>query len=172
MNAKKSKCLYFGKRIDISCSISLNGKTIDWTDQWLYLGVTLKSSRLFSCCVKERIKKFYRCANSILRIEGFSNDTVMLRLVEAHCVPLLTYAIEIIHVTNRNERRQLRVAYNSLFRKIFHFRMSDSVTALQHFHYRPTWEELVKKRQLSFQYRLTKCGEDSLARNLLFSLFM
>ena len=64
---------------------------------------------------------------------GFSNDMVMLRLVESHCVPLLTYAIEIIHVLDRDDRRQQRVAYNSLFRKIFHYRKFESVTALQHF---------------------------------------
>ena len=50
---------------------------------------------------------------------------VMLQLVESHCVPLLTYALEFIHVSNRDERRQLRVAYNSLFRKIFNYRWSD-----------------------------------------------
>ena len=36
---------------------------------------------------------------------------VMLRLIETHCIPLLTYGIEIVHVVNRDERRQLRVYY-------------------------------------------------------------
>ncbi len=66
----------------------------------------------------------------------------MLHLIETHCVPLLTYAIEVIHVADRDERRQLRVAYNSVFRKLFNYRWSESVTALQHFLGRPTWEEL------------------------------
>ena len=57
---------------------------------------------------------------------------------------------EIIHVKNRDEKRQLRVAYNSVFRKIFGYRWSESVTALQGFLSRPTWEELVEKRQSSF----------------------
>ena len=42
--------------------------------------------------------KFYRCANAILRNDGRSDDLIMLKLVETHCVPLLTYAIEIVHV--------------------------------------------------------------------------
>ena len=110
--------------------------------EWLYLGVTLKSGKFFNCCVKERIKKFYRGANSILRIDGNTNDTVMLRLLEAYCVPLLTCAIEIVHVANSDERRQLRVAYNSIFRKIFDNRYRESVTKLQQFLGRLTWEDI------------------------------
>ena len=92
----------------------------------------------------------------------------MLRLLETHCVPLLTYAIEIIHIANRDERRQLRVAYNSLFRKIFAYRWSQSVTDLQHFFSRPTWEELVDKRRHSFIKNLSKQSTDSLPRAIVY----
>ena len=64
------------------------------------------------------------------------------------------YGVEIIEVKNRDEKRQLRVAYNSVFRKIFGYRWSESVTALQGFLGRPTWEELVEKRQSSFFSRI------------------
>ena len=102
-----------------------------------------------------------------LRIEGRSNGTIMLRLLEAHCVPILTYAIEIIHIANRDEKRSLRVAYNSIFRKLFGYRSSESVTALQAFLERPTWEQLVEGRQASFTRRI-RCGnQDSLAFKLL-----
>ena len=101
--------------------------------QRTYLGVTLRSGKIFNCSITDRLKKFYRCANAIFRIDGFSNDSVMLRLVETHCVPLLTNAIEVIHVVNQDERRQLRIAYNSLFRKIFDYRWNESVTAVQKF---------------------------------------
>ena len=90
----------------------------------------------------------------------------MLQLIESHCVPLLTYAIEVI-VANRDERRQLRVAYNSVFRKIFGYRWSQSVSALQSFLGRPTWEQLVENRQASFTARINRTGGDSLARALL-----
>ena len=119
LNAKKSKILYYGKQINSPHAIYLNGKMIDWVDEWVYLGVTQKYGLSFNCSVVERVRKFYRCANAIFRIEGHSNDTVMLHLVETHCVPLLTYDIEVIHVANRDEKRQLRVAYNSVFCKIF-----------------------------------------------------
>ena len=162
LNAKKTKNLYFGKRSATLCKTLLDGKEIEWVDEWTYLGVSLKSGKTFGCSVSERVKKFYRCSNSIFRIDGHSDDLVMLRLIETHCVPLLTYAVEIVHVVNRDERRQLRVAYNSLFRKIFSYRWSDSVTALQHFLSRPTWEELVENRKHGFVERLKTCPSDSL----------
>ena len=167
LNAKKSKNLYFGKRIQKLHDVTLNDKKIDWVDEWPYLGVTLKSAKSFDCSVKEKVKKFYRCANSIFRIDGKSNDTVMLHLVETHCVPILTYAIEVIHVSNRDERRQLRVAYNSLFRKIFGYRWSESVSALQAFLERPTWEQITEKRRNNFIRRIRDSDPSSLAYRFL-----
>ena len=114
--------------------------------------------------VSERIKKFYRCANSIFRIDGYSDELVMLQLAESHCIPLLTYAIEIVHVANRDERRQLRVAYNAVFRKIFGYRRSQSVSELQKFLGKPTWEELVESRKNKFLQRLSESTVSALAR--------
>ena len=71
----------------------------------------------------------------------------MLQLLEAHCLPILTYAIAITHIANRDERRRLRVAYNSLFRRVFDFRTWESFTDFQHALCRPTWEELIEKRK-------------------------
>ena len=167
LNGKKTKNLYFGKRVTVTHDLLLRGNRIEWVDEWVYLGVTLKSAKVFDCSIKDRIKKFYRCANAILRIEGKSNDLVMLRLLEAHCVPLLTYAIEIVHVSNRDERRQLRVAYNCLFRKLFCYRWSESVSALQAFLGRPTWEEMVTRRRDSFVNRIRRANSTSLSFQLL-----
>ena len=140
LNPKKSRCLYFGKKNDIPYKPLLNGKEVEWVNEWVYLGVSLKSGKRFCCSVTDKIRKLYRSINAILRIDGFSNEMIMLQLVETHCVPILTYAIEVIHVLDRDERRQLRVAYNSVFRKIFDYRRYESVTALQTFLNRPTWE--------------------------------
>ena len=81
-------------------------------------------------------------------------------------MPILTYAIEIVHVTNRDERRSLRVAYNSLFRKLFAYRSYESVTNLQHFLGRKTWEELVDSRTSGFLRRVRDSDIDSVASAL------
>ena len=167
LNAKKSRNLYFGKKTTIANDIILNGNVVEWVDEWSYLGVVLKSAKVFNCSISDKIKKFYRCANAILRIDGRSNDMVMLQLLETHCVPLLTYGIKIVHIMDRDKKRQLRVAYNSIFRKIFGYRLSQSVTNLQTFLSRPTWEQLVERRKNSFLARLYHNGGDTLARYMI-----
>ena len=47
----------------------------------------------------------------------------------------------------------MRVAYNSMFRKIFNYSWRESVTELQHVLGRPTWEELIASRTANFQGR-------------------
>ena len=164
LNVKKTKNMYFGKRSKISFCPLLNGQPVQWVLEWKYLGVVLKSGIRFSCSITERVKSFYRSLNSILRVEGRSNDMILLQLIETHCVPILTYAIEIVYVINRDERRSLRVAYNSLFRKIFGYRTFESVTNLQHSLNRLTWEELIDARHLGFLKRARMCNPDSLVR--------
>ena len=96
-------------------------------------------------------------------MEGRSDDLVLLRLLEAHCVPLITYSIETLHVTDRDEKRSLRVAYNSIFRKLFGYRHFEIVTDLQHALRRPTWEEQVKRRQNGFLHRAQSSESDLIA---------
>ena len=166
LNPKKSKNMFFGKPAEIKFKPTLNGSSIELVTEWKYLGVILKTGRRFGCSVSERVKSFYRSLNSILRVEGRSDDMVLLRLIEAHCVPILTYSIEMTDVADRNERRSLRVAYNSIFRKIFGYRYFESVTNLQHALGRPTWEELLERRKSGFVNRARSCNSESLVRIL------
>ena len=147
--------MQYGKNVDGLPCLRLDGKDLDWVKSWTYLGVTLSSYKEFNCCVNEKLKSFYRSANAILRIEGRSNEIVMLQLLESHCLSILSYAIEVIYVADRDVRRKMRVAYNSMFRQIFGYRRSESVTDLQHQLGRPTWEELVERRTSKFLSGLT-----------------
>ena len=158
--------MFFGKGVAPSHLTKLDGVAIPWETKWIYLGITLKSNVHFDCCVKEILGKFFRSLNSILRIEGQSDDMVKLRLLEAHCLPILTYGIEILRVADGNEWRQMRVAYNSIYRKIFNYTRRESVTVLQHSLNRPTWEELRETRKTNFLLRCTNCSRDSLVRTL------
>ena len=155
LNARKTKNVSFGKQHQLA-KLQLNGRDIEWVDSWSYLGVSIKSHTTFNCDIDKKVKTFYRSANSILRIEGRSDETVMMQLLEAHCLPILTYAIDVIHVANRDERRRLRVAYKSIYRKTFNYRPRKSVTALQHNLHRPTWEELLNSRREKFRNRIAE----------------
>ena len=156
LNSKKSKNMLFGKQHDLP-SLTLNGKDIEWVESWKYLGITLLSYKHFNCCINDKVKSFYRCANAILRIDGRSNEMMMLQLLESQCISILTYAIEVICIANKDERRRLRVAYNSVYRKVFGYRDWESVTELQHSLKRPTWEELVQKRSTKFMKSVSQC---------------
>ena len=161
LNAQKSKLMYFGRRCNNLFEPSLNGTTMEWADTVSYLGICLVSSGHFKCSVMNRIKKFYKCANAIFRIEGRSDDLTMLSLVETHCVPILTYGIEIVEFLDASQRSKARAAYNSLFRKIFGYRNYESVTDLQLSLARPTWELLCQSRKEGFFHRLSQCCAES-----------
>ena len=154
----------FGKGQSPSFTLSINGLQIPWVDKCSYLGVSVKSGPKFSCCVKDKLASFYRALNGIIRIEGRPDELVMLRLLEAHCLPVLTYGIELIHVADRDDRRQLRVAYNSIFRNLFRYSYNESVTDLQHSLSRPTWEELTAKREKRFIDKCRLCPDSNLVR--------
>ena len=162
LNAKKSKNMYFGKKAEISFCPTLNGTLVEWVQEWKYLGVTLRHGKVFNCAVRDTVKKFYRSLNAILRVEGRSDDMILLQLLETHCVPILTYNVETIHVSDRDEKRSLRVVFNSVFRRIFGYRQFESVTNLQHAMGRPTWEELVDKRQSKFLKNIQFFAPDTL----------
>ena len=85
-------------------------------------------------------------------MEGRSDELTMLKLVEAHCVPILTYGIEIADFLDSSQKSKIRAAYNSLFRKIFGYRNFESVTNLQLSLARPTWELLCESRKVSFYH--------------------
>ena len=161
LNARKSKLIYFGKRCSDLFTPSLNGANVEWVDTCVYLGVCLVSSQSFKCSATERIRKFYKCANAIFRIEGRSDDLTMLSLVETYCVPVLTYGIEVADFLDAGQRSKIRAAYNSLFRIIFGYRNFESVTQLQLSLARPTWEMLCHTRKARFLDHLAQCPAGS-----------
>ena len=95
---------------------------------------------------------------------GLKEDIVMLRLLETHCVAILAYAIEVVHVANSGQFRKMRVAYNSIFRKLFNYSWRESVSELQHALNRPTWEELVQTRKDKFKSKFHLLPQESLVR--------
>ena len=73
-NDRKSKLMYFAKRCSDLYTLCLNGAPLEWVDSCPYPGVCLVSSMHFKCSATDRIKKFYKCANAIFRIEGRSDN--------------------------------------------------------------------------------------------------
>ena len=64
--------------------------------------------------------------------------TLLCYVLWRHCVPILTYDIEVIEYHDQRQRAKIRAAYISLFLKIFGYRNFESVTNLQLSLARPT----------------------------------
>ena len=69
-------------------------------------------------------------------------------------------------ILDRDDKRQLRVAYNAIYRKVFGYSYHESVTNLQHALLRPTWEELTEKRSTKFANKCSLFPVDSLIHTL------
>ena len=153
--------MYFGKTCGNLFTPQHNGNSPEWVESWNYLGVQVVRGNRFGCTVTDRIKKFYRCANAVFRIAGRSDDMTMLRLVESHCLPILTYGMEIVRLYDGQERRKIRYAYNSLYRQIFGYKQFESVTNLQISIGRPTWEMQIETQKAKFFACLATCNANS-----------
>ena len=164
LNANKSKTIAFGKGSTPNHQLILNSAPIQWVEKWKYLGVNLVQGRRFGCCMEDTLSRFYRSMNSILRVEGKSDNIVMLRLLETHCLPILAYAIEVVQIADKRQTSKMRVAYNAIFRRLFNYSYRESVSELQHSLGRPTWEELTSKRKNNFMKRLVFLPSNSLVR--------
>ena len=77
-------------------------------------------------------RKFYASLNSVFSRSSALAEPVKLQLVRSFCLPLLVYCLGAIDL-NVNTVRELDVCWNDAFRKIFHYRRSESVKQLQYF---------------------------------------
>jgi len=76
--------------------------------------------------------KFYVACklNSInARSHGLA-DLVRVQLVKSFCLPLITYCIGAMQL-KRSDLQQVSVCWNDAFRRVFHFKRSESVKILQ-----------------------------------------
>ena len=112
-NGRKSKLMYFGKAFNsFPCApIYLDGTSLEFTHEWKYLGVNVKSGKGFSCSILKPRSAFYRSCNSILNVLKGPSEIVQMKLLYSICVPILTYASDAI-TYNNNDLQSIHVAVN------------------------------------------------------------
>lgn len=96
------------------------------------LYITFVTGRTLSVdivCIK---RKFYSACNSVLSKLGSASEPVLLHLVPTKCLPLLSYSLGAMRVS-RQDIKQLSVAWNDAFRRIFQFHRWESVKELVYF---------------------------------------
>jgi len=82
---------------------------------------------------------------------------VRLHLMESYCYPVLSYALECFNLSSTHIQ-QLNACWNSVYRKIFHYKPWTSVRELIHCLERMNFEYLFYQKKLCFLHNLMCCN--------------
>ena len=131
-NAKKSKVLLFGKRMDMStlAPLLLNNVPLEFVNELKYLGTTIVAGKSFGFTARPDIASFYRAANSVLNVLTNAQENTLMQLLYTNCVPILSYACP-VKFFSAAEMSNCNTAINNVVRKIFGFQRWESVRTLR-----------------------------------------
>ena len=130
-NSKKSKMLVFGRRHErLAKSVFLNGEPIETVSEWRYLGLFVQSGKSISFNPKHDLRNFYSSFNALYNANTRPSETVMMHLLYSICIPNLTYAADVKHLS-ASDMSQFNVAVNNAIRKIFSFNRWESVRSFR-----------------------------------------
>ena len=151
--------MHFGKGFEtFSCApIVLNSVTLEFVNEWKYLGVLLVSGNSFICSSKKARSSFYRSSNSILNVLSGPSEIVQMKLLYSICVPIVTYASDVIAFPCR-EMQSLHVAVNDAVRKIFSYHRWESIRSLRESLGYQSITDIFAKRKFIFEKRLPQIG--------------
>lgn len=156
-NPDKSFLCAFGSNPPQTRHITLSGKPLEWVDSVKYLGCILKC-RSVEIDTASFIRKFYGSFNNILRVLGSKRDEMIsLHFSKTYCLPHLLYCCEAWHVRSDNVR-QLNVAWNNSFRKIFKSFWFESVKPLQFYCYCLPLDFVINQRRMLFWKKCSASG--------------
>ena len=126
-NSTKSKSIIIGPNVlSKSVNLNINGAPLQWVDKLKYLGIYLCSGSSFIVDLTETRRKFFACLNSIISKCRYSSELVNLKLVESHCLPILSYAMESLNV-NISQLKEINSWWNAVYRKLFNYNKWESV---------------------------------------------
>ena len=119
INVNKSKCIRVGEQYKTKChNLSINGLPIAWTNNFSYLGVTIKSSVKFAIDIKSSRANFYRAFNSLYSKIYKANEFLIVSLVKTFCVPLFMFSLSAV-ILNASSLKSIDSLLYSAFGKIF-----------------------------------------------------
>jgi hypothetical protein len=126
-NCKKSSCIAIGPASKSTISGMILGKdTISWSNTFKYLGLNFIAGKKLTVDINVIKRKFYVSCNCILGNTKTMNDIIRLNLMEAHCLPILTYATGAMKLSC-TQSAELNACWNSVYRRIFGFNKWESV---------------------------------------------
>ena len=96
INPSKSACIRFVPRYEAMCAniTARDGSVIPWVKSIKYLGIIMKSSRLFQCVFDDAKQSFYKSFNAIFgKIGRSATADVVMNLLKAKYLPVLFYGL-------------------------------------------------------------------------------
>ena len=135
-NVGKTKVMVFGKlsrSLDSLAKLSLHGQEIEYVTTCKYLGFHIVSNTEFKVSVNEDLRGFFGSVNSILSSTRKPRENVLMQLLYSNCVPKLTYGAAVKDL-NAHEKQQYNVAINNAIRRIFGFRLWQSIRQIREFY--------------------------------------
>ena len=130
-------------------SISLQDVTIQYVESCKYLGFYIKSGRHFNFSFNEDLRGFFGSVNSVLSSTSRPKENVLMQLLYSNCVPKLTYGAAVKDY-NAFEKNQLNVAVNNAIRRIFGFRLWQSIRQIREFYGYDAIEVMIAKARKKF----------------------
>ena len=97
LNAKKSVCIRFGPRYDVTCAalVTSGGQKLEWVKSCRYLGVFFTASTKFKCSFHNAKCAYYRSFNAVFgKIGRHASEEVTVKLIQSKCVPIILYGLD------------------------------------------------------------------------------
>ena len=114
-------------------SLLLNNEPLDYVNDYRYLGVDLCAGKTLSFSSACTIRSFHRAANSIFYSRVKPSNEVLMKLLYTNCVPIISYACSVRDFSAADMTR-CHVAINNAIRKIFSFRVWESIRHIRTAH--------------------------------------
>ena len=121
-NETNFKCIVIGhnKFCAPFGNLDINNCTLKWESKMKYLGLWFCSGKQFKIDFTDTRRKFFSSVNSILYNCKYASEPCKLQLVEAHCLPILMYAIESLSL-KQDDLKKINSWWNAVYRKIFNY---------------------------------------------------
>ncbi len=132
-NHLKSHLFQIGLSADIVLpKLTLGGNDLNWVNKLKYLGVEFIAGTKLCMSVDTNCKKFLGSAFAILQKCKFLSEEILCKIILTNCLPMLLYGVDSVFL-KCNQIRKMSVAFNTVFRRIFHMSKRSSMRVIYHY---------------------------------------
>ncbi len=170
-NFKKTICMFVKSKKfkDLPTPvITLNGKTIKFSDHEKYLGVRTSSDCKDDADITRQMRSLYGRGNLIIRSFRHCSDPVKLQLFKTFCCNF--YCSHLWSFYNKASYTKVRVAFKRIYRSLMNLDYTSSITSHMVLSNVDCFDVLVRKAVYNFRQRLIK-SDNNIICSIVNSMF-